>query len=258
MASKRRISPAERRHMDYLRKKGLKVGHLYETRLRKLRGAEVKRLLTLCQDFPRESWEDVISLHLDESYLHKWYKGLYVDAGLPMAKSTARDMSRGKSTPDAGYWEDELIRYAEEQAGEKIVIVQGTLRDELVALTRNIMQENMDLPIEKLTRKIMQDYSHLALWQCRRIAQTETMIGLAGAGDIAARSLDVPFMKQWITSGLGNVRETHEAMDGLTADMDEPFVLPDGDLMMFPHDASLGASAGEIINCACGVLRIPK
>ena len=257
MASKKRISPAERRHMDYLRKKGLKVGHLYESRLLKLRRKEIGRVLDLCKEHGDITlWADVIQSNLDESYLYDWYKGLYVDAGLPRAKSTARDLSLGKATPEEGYWEDELMRYAGEQAGEKIVIVQNTLKDELLSVVRTYMQSDSQMPIEKLARKILHDYNGIALWQARRIAQTETMIGLAEAGNIAARSLDVRFTKQWATSGLNNTRDSHLVMDGVIVDMDEPFDLVDCQ-MMYPHDASLGAPAGEIINCACDVLRRP-
>ena len=258
MASKKRISPAERRHMDYLRRKGLKVGHLYESRLLKLRRKEVRRVLELCKEHGDITlWADVIQSNLDEAYLYDWYKGLYVDAGMPRAKSTARDLSLGKAAPEEGYWEAELTRYAGEQAGEKIVIVQNTLRDELVSITRNLMIEDTQLPIEVLARQIFSKYKGLELWQCRRIAQTETMIGLAEAGNIAARSLDVGFTKQWATSGLMNTRDSHLAMDGVIVDMDEPFELVDCQ-MMYPHDSSLGAPAGEIINCACDVLRRPK
>ena len=215
-------------------------------------------MLDLCKEHGDISlWGDVIQSYLDESYLFDWYKGLYVEAGLPRAKSTARDLSRGKASPEEGYWESEIMRYAGEQAGEKIVLVQDTLKDNLVSIVRTYMQDDTQMPIEKLARKILHDYNGIALWQARRIAQTETMIGLAEAGNIAARSLDVGFTKQWATSGLMNTRDSHLAMDGVIVDMDEPFDLVDCQ-MMYPHDSSLGAPAGEIINCACDVLRRPK
>ena len=112
--------------------------------------------------------------------------------------------------------------------------------------------------IEKLTKKIYARYTGmLEKWQCRRIAQTETMIGTAEAGDMAARTLDVRFTKQWCTSGLSNVRDSHAAVDGVTVDENEPFKLPGG-LLMYPHDTSMGADASEIINCACDVIRRAK
>jgi hypothetical protein len=166
-------------------------------------------------------------------------------------------LSRGKSSPEDGYWEQELLQYAEQRAGSEIVIVQGTLKDELIKLTRTLMQEDTQESIEKLARRIYAGYKDLELWQARRIAQTETMIGLADAGDIAARSLDVRYDKQWVISGLGNTRDTHAVMDGVVVGQDEPFELEDC-MMMYPHDGSMGAPAGEIINCACDVLRLPK
>lgn len=258
MAYKKRISRSQRRHMDYLRLEGLKVGKIFQNRLIKLRRAEVKRLLEQCKAYGSiDHWAEVIDMHLDESYLYDWYKGLYVKAGMPKAKSVARDLSLGKAAPEEGYWESELINYAQNRAGNEIVLVQGTLKEQLVGITRKVIEADTQMPIEKLAREIFKQYQAIELWQARRIAQTETMIGLADAGEIAARSLGVRYDKQWVISGLGNTRETHEAMDGVVVDMDEPFTLPDCQ-MMYPHDGSLGAPAGEIINCACDVLHLPK
>ena len=255
---RKKITPAQRRHMDYLRRKGLKVGHAYEARLIKLRRKEVSRVLNLCKDFGPGVWEDVIKNNLSEDYLFDWYRGLYIDAGLPRCKSTARDLSLGKATPQEDYWLDELNRYAENRAGSEIILVQGTLKDSLVTVVRKSMLDNPEVGIERLAQIITKGYKDIEQWQARRIAQTETMIGMADASALAASTLDVKFVKQWAISGLGNTRETHEAMDGQIVDADEAFRLPDGDQMMYPHDGSMGASAGEIINCACDCIRIPK
>lgn len=243
--------------MDYLRRNGLKVGRVYEARLIKARRAELKRVLAMCRDYhdPMQ-WENIIATYTREDYLSDWYKGLYADAGLPRAKSQARDLSRGKAEPTEDYWLSELRRYAEDNAGSKIVLVEDTFKESLVKVVRGVMEAEPEIGIEKLARMIAKGYQDIEVWQARRIAQTETMIGLAGAGDIAARSLDIPFRKQWAISGLNNTRETHAVMDGVIVDQDEPFVLPEGDMMMFPHDSSMGASAGEIINCACDCIRL--
>lgn len=255
---KRRISSAERRHQDYLRKKGLAVGRIYEGKLLKARKAEVKRVLNLCREWnDPDSIESVINGHLDESgYYFDWQKGLFLNAGLPRAKSIVRDLSRAKAEDVPGLWESELTRYAEQRAGENIVSVTGSLKEKLVDITRGLMAEDT-YGIEKLTQMIFKEYNTIAEWMVRRIAQTETMIGLAEAGDVAARSLDIGFTKTWAVSGLGNTRDTHLAMDGIEVDADDPFRLEDC-LMMYPHDSSFGAPAGEIINCACDCIRRPK
>lgn len=255
---KRRISSAERRHQDYLRKKGLAVGRIYEGKLLKARKAEVKRVLNLCREWDDpDSIETVINGQLDESgYYFDWQKGLFLNAGLPRAKSIVRDLSRAKAEDVPGLWESELTRYAEQRAGENIVSVTGSLKEKLVDITRGLMAEDT-YGIEKLTQMIFKEYNTIAEWMVRRIAQTETMIGLAEAGDVAARSLDIGFTKTWSVSGLGNTRDSHLAMDGIEVDADEPFRLEDC-LMMYPHDSSFGAPAGEIINCACDCIRRPK
>lgn len=255
---KRRISSAERRHQDYLRKKGLAVGRIYEGKLLKARKAEVKRVLNLCREWnDPDSIETVINGQLDESgYYFDWQKGLFLNAGLPRAKSIVRDLSRAKAEDVPGLWESELTRYAEQRAGENIVSVTGSLKEKLVDITRGLMAEDT-YGVEKLTQMIFKEYNTIAEWMVRRIAQTETMIGLAEAGDVAARSLDIGFTKTWAVSGLGNTRDSHLAMDGIEVDDDEPFRLEDC-LMMYPHDSSFGAPAGEIINCACDCIRRPK
>lgn len=242
--------------MDYLRKKGLQVGRIYEGKLIKARRGEVRRLLNLCRDSNPSQWEMIIEAQLREDYLFDWYKGLYVSAGVPRAKSTARDLNKSKAAFEDGIWESELARYAEQQAGEKIVIVSGTLKEQLVGITRKVLEEADGAGIEKIARQIFSNYQGIELWQARRIAQTETMIGLADAGNIAAQTLDIRFSKQWCTSGLGNTRDTHLAMDGVTVEDWEPFELPDCH-MMYPHDSSMGAPGGEIINCACDCIRRP-
>ena len=260
MAKKRRITSAERRHMDYLRKKGLAVGKVYEGKLLKARRAEVKRVLLRCRDYgDPEQWGTVIDAMLDESgYYYDWMRGLYLNAGLPRAKSITRDLSKSKAEEPSGMWEAEISRYAQQRAGDNIVLVEGTLKDELKKILRHRMETDDAIGVEKLTQLVFSDYGKVAEWMVRRIAQTETMIGLAEAGAVAADTLDVGFTKQWCIAGI-RTRESHAAMDGVEIDRDDLFeVGPEMARMRWPHDDSLGAPAGEIINCACDIIRRPK
>lgn len=258
MGKKRRITTAERRHMDYLRRKGLQVGHVYEQKLLKARREEVRRVLKMCRDYSNpEMWPEVINSMLDESgYFYDWTKGLYLNAGLPRAKSITRDLSRSKADDPSGMWEQELARYARQRAGENIVIVEGTLKDELVKILRAQMDVDDVVGVEKLTQQVFREYGKVAEWMVRRIAQTETMIGLAEAGAIAADTLDVGFTKQWCIAGI-RTRESHLVLDGEEIDQNDLFNVG-GSMMRWPHDEAFGAPAGEIINCACDVIRRPK
>lgn len=260
MPSKKSISTAERRHQDYLRRKTLRVASVYETRLEKARRKELRRVLDMARDY-----SDPIALvpllegQLDETgYLGKWWQGLVLDTGLPIAKTTARDLRAMKAAGEEDVWLSSLRNYATARAGQEISVVTGTWRKTLVGIVRELLAEDLGLGVEKLTKEIYQRYlATIEKWQCRRIAQTEAMIGMAEAANNAAQTLSIHFTKQWCISGLGNTRASHELMDGLIVDEDEPFSLPGG-MMMYPHDTSMGADAGEIINCACCCIRRPK
>ena len=202
---------------------------------------------------------EVLERELDESgYLYDWWTGLWMSAGVPKARATARDMAEAKAAGETDIWKATLRTYATTRAGNNIVSVSGTWKDSLVRLVRGLMEDDPTRGIEKLTKDIYRGYlATLEKWQCRRIAQTETMIGMAEAGDLAAKTLDMKYTKQWCTSGMANVRQSHQDVDGKEVDEDEPFRLPGG-LLMYPHDGSMGADASEIINCACDVIRRPK
>lgn len=255
---KKAITSQERRHVDYLRRQGMKTGAVYMNRLVSLRRAEVKRVLDLCKDFDdRSHWRNVIMSKVDESpYFGQWMKGLYLNAGLPQAKRISRDLSRQKAADPSMLWESALMDYATERAGSEIVIVTGTLKDTLVDILSGILEATPEMAVEKLTKEIFKQYADLEKWQCRRIAQTETMVGMAEAGRIAADSMDVKFVKQWACSGLANTRDSHLAMDGVIVGQDDYFDLGDC-RMLYPHDNSLRPPASEIINCACDCIRRP-
>lgn len=59
--------------------------------------------------------------------------------------------------------------------------------------------------------------------------------------------------REWDSAGDGRVRPTHKRMNGQRRALDEPFVSPSGDRLMFPGDTSLGADADEVVACRCRV-----
>lgn len=260
MPVKKRITAAERRHQDFLRKKVLRVASVYETRLAMDRRKELRRVLAMAQDYTDPvALVPLLSGQLDETdYLGTWWTGLITEAGLPIAKATARDLLQAKAAAEEDIWLGSLRTYAKTRAGQEIVIVSGTWKDTLVGLVRQILAEDFGRGIEKVTKELYRRYlATIEKWQCRRIAQTEAMIGMAHAANDAAKTLSIHFTKEWCISGLGNTRASHEIMDGVTVDEDEPFSLPGG-MMMFPHDTQFNPDAGEIINCACACIRRPK
>ncbi len=87
------------------------------------------------------------------------------------------------------------------------------------------------------------------------IARTEAINSLrAGQAEAVTQAIDEykgEATKTWDSTGAdGRTRDSHLDHDGQTVPVDQPFNL-DGELLMFPGDDSLGASAGNLINCRC-------
>ncbi len=85
------------------------------------------------------------------------------------------------------------------------------------------------------------------------IARTE-VIQASNHGAIAgAKSSGIPDInKVWLTTRDNRTRINHEAIDGESIGIDGIFYLG-GSQVGFPADSSLGAEAGEVINCRCSV-----
>lgn len=258
--AKTKISKAERRHQDALRLSSLKVAGVYQSRLAKLRRAELRRVLDLGRQLsdPSELPALIQAQLSDAEYYPGWLAGLWTTAGVPVARATAAALKEAKAAAEEDVWLATLRRYAIQRAGSEIVSVTGTWKDLIVKLLGEIITEDIgNQGIEKVTRELFNRYTgDIERWQCRRIARTEVMIGTADAGEIAAQELDVDYKKIWCVSGRGNTRETHLAMDGVTVSKDALFQLPDC-VMRYPHDTRFNPPAGEIINCACVCLRKP-
>lgn len=84
------------------------------------------------------------------------------------------------------------------------------------------------------------------------IARTE-VIQASNQGALAgAKATGIPDLKKvWLTTRDILTRTNHEAIDGESIGIDAVFILGDGSRLNFPADSSLGAAAGEVINCRC-------
>jgi HAMP domain-containing protein len=74
---------------------------------------------------------------------------------------------------------------------------------------------------------------------------------VAGLREQAER-LGVP-VKEWASVLISTTRDTHRSADGQQRPADQPFDVG-GEKLQYPMDTSLGASAGNIVNCLCSVL----
>jgi hypothetical protein len=93
-----------------------------------------------------------------------------------------------------------------------------------------------------------------------RIARTETINAIeAGKYEAWRQGMEKSgtpdrfLLKRWVHTGRAAFdRPEHQAMSGdIVRGIETAFVSPDGIMMRYPHDTSLGAGASHVINCRC-------
>lgn len=123
--------------------------------------------------------------------------------------------------------------------------LQATLRE---AITKGYSPRDAEAAV----RKVLTNYSRV---QARRVARTETTGSLNFGGQLERDDAEIPG-KVWISTidnrnrGAKPGKFNHLQPDGQVVLNSEPFVVSK-QLMMYPGDISLGATAGNVINCRC-------
>jgi uncharacterized protein with gpF-like domain len=167
----------------------------------------------------------------------------------------SRLTSRFKAEEEAPVdeWFRRVSEWLRGPAGDKIQGITDTTRQTIQQLLVEGAEEG--LGSEAMARQMSERIESINLSRARVIARTE-VINASNQGSFygaraAAQRFNQQLEKQWLDSNDDRVRDTHEGVDGQTKPMDQPFVLPDGDKLMWPGDTSLGAKASNTIQCRC-------
>jgi len=253
---KRKVNQYERSRLLAVQQMVMKLSQTYEKALYLNRYKELRSTILKLEEIPFADWETKAPLLLEAPYLNKLIPNLYRAVGIPVARDEINHFLGQKAAHDM--WEQSVNRWVQEKAGKKIKIIKENYQDWF----RGFLKDSLDpkLAVEEMVgslySKVSNDFSTLQEWQVRRIIQTESLTSMSVASSESIKELNIPFVKTWIISG-NNTRPAHAVMDGVMVDDTELFNV-DGEFMEFPRDGENGASAGNIINCACSVTRDPK
>lgn len=83
-----------------------------------------------------------------------------------------------------------------------------------------------------------------------KATEAEVLSGLPPTASGRTPRIEEHPPKRWDSVGDSHTRPAHLAADGQEVPTNEPFIV-DGERLMYPGDTSLGASAGNVINCRC-------
>jgi len=200
------------------------------------------------------NYKDVLTkLDLNETY--NVLIDFYIEAGGKQGQLVANDIEKQKKRISPFFseiWTSYVLSKVSPLLATKIVTIKNTLIDDIGKLIAEYISLNLDTTDIANAIYNFVDDPKFYKWQSMRIARTETTIAMNLATNQAGVESGVLIDKEWISAGDGKERPTHAELNGEQVDMNEPF----SNGLMYPGDPS--GDAGEVINCRCTFLQIPK
>ena len=166
---------------------------------------------------------------------------------------------------------DSLFDFTTDTVPKRAALITGTNQKEIdrsiaKATAEAIAQDVTSTSRADIASRAGKIFKESSVYRGNLIATTEVQTAAEGAKSIEALAYSdelqdledrgdakIERKKEWHTQGDEKVREAHVLADLQEVDADEPFIV-DGEELMFPSDTSLGASAGNTINCRCSAM----
>lgn len=150
---------------------------------------------------------------------------------------------------------DEVLTWAKLTAADHVVSITNTTKESIRSRVVAALDEGDS--VDTLARSVDELYlEQIIPNRSRVIARTETASAANKGSHFAARATGLKLRKEWLATRDGRTREAHALADGQEAPLDDPFDVG-GELLQHPGDASLGASAANIIQCRCTTVYTP-
>lgn len=193
---------------------------------------------------------------LSEDEYHAMWDRILEDAMRPLLLATIRSEAGYTYNLSTGLSFDLNNDAAERLVGAHLRHVHDinqTTRNELYVELQTGFREGES--INDLANRILDVFDEADSYRAEMIARTETISASNGGAMEGYREAGVA-MKRWIATPDDRTRDSHADMIGSDPiPIDDPFIVG-GEEMMQPGDDSLGASAGNIINCRCAIAGI--
>lgn len=164
------------------------------------------------------------------------------------------EVTGAELVPYRDQWQRKVAQYVNTVGTEKIRGINETTRRHIRTQLLEGIQNGEG--VDKLMNRVREQYEGVfSKTRAETIARTETMQASNAASYYANDSCGLPTQKEWLYGYDGRTR------DGINSEFDhthvsgpipatEPFIVS-GERMMFPGDGSMGASAGNVVNCRC-------
>lgn len=212
------------------RDEGQKVAEAYEE------GRDVDGAI----DAQRPEWETMLTAI---------YAGVMEDFGQETGEALAKSIGPTSRKFEFDPWLDNVREWIETTVAEKVTLISQA--------TKNMIKQQIALGFEEgdstveIAERLQRQYRDFSDRRAMTIARTEVVAASNAGSHFAAEQTGLEYQRVWLSSRDERVRDDHADMDGQRRGKNEPFEAPDGSLLMFPGDTSLGAAASQTIQCRC-------
>lgn len=166
-------------------------------------------------------------------------------------------------------WDEETVRrllveepnlmphYPEARAVRRGIDLAYSKQQITAAVTSGILQGKSIGGIAKDLQSRIENMEWSGAVRAARTAVTDAQN--AGRQDQyeKAAEMGIKVRKRWIAAKDNRTRHSHAMLDGVTVDIDKPFISELGSKMMFPGDRA-GAKAADLYNCRCTMRTVEK
>lgn len=192
---------------------------------------------------------------LNMKHFEKVLIDFYIKAGTQTGEIAKKDLAKQVKRISPFFsevWRDFIIRQFSPIIASKVVTIKNTMLNDLNLLIKEYISLNLDtMDIANAITDFVDDPKFYK-WQSLRIARTETTTAMNMAVDKVGNDSGVLLQKEWITADDDKVRNSHRELDGDRVEIGETFA----NGLLYPGDPN--GSAGEVINCRCTFLQVPK
>jgi hypothetical protein len=189
------------------------------------------------------------AIHGGRDALEAVYSKVCLDTAASYGPWVAQHLDVLTKADDA--FKDPMVDWLRQNAASRVADINATTRERI----KNIIADGTDQGLgSDGIASLLDDLYLEAIIPSRSMTIARTEVGNAAnwASQHAATEAGVPMRKTWLSMGDEFVRDDHADADGQTVDDDEAFDVG-GEQLQWPGDISLGASAGNVINCRCAL-----
>lgn len=197
---------------------------------------------------------DLLAVFTKDGF-QKGYENLYESIGMRFANWYAKNYQKytTKATnieQQQEPWRAYFRSYGMQVAAERVVLVQGTAKGNLITVLRKLLNDPVFMAEGEIVKAkmLLRQYENYSLFQARRLVRTEAT-RIANVATLRSAQDMFPgeqMQKIWITSMDGRERDWHGAANGQIVNFNDNFLVG-GEYVKSP---GFGSSR-NVVNCRC-------